>query len=44
MVPLLPRRVPYLELHRRVVHRQRLREERRPDRRLLQQTKTPRKN
>ena len=36
VVPLLSGGVPDLELHRRVVHRQRLRKERRSDRRFLQ--------
>lgn len=35
VVPLLARSIPDLELHSRIVHRQRLREERCPDRRFL---------
>lgn len=35
MIPLLPRRIPDLELHRCITHRQSLREERRPNCRFL---------
>jgi hypothetical protein len=42
VVPLLPRRVPYLELDRLVVHRQGLREESRADGGFLRPNETAR--
>jgi len=44
MVPLLPRSIPNLKLHSRIIHRQRLREEGRPDRRFLPSNPSPNQN